>query len=105
MQCFIDAVLYNCMNVSAVSSLLLVHIQISYTYESLDDEDSLTIIVSSNETTIYHLLTGLRPGTQYQIIVMASTSVGQGAATEVLVTTSSNSKFTARVHYCRDGGV
>ena len=77
---------------------MLVHIQISYTNESLDDEDPLTITFSSNETTIYYLLTGLRPGTQYQISVMASTNVGQGAAAEVSVMTSSNSKFPVRVH-------
>ena len=67
----------------------LYHMQISHTF---DDEEPSTITITASEATVYYLLTGLRPGTQYQISVMASTSVGQGAAAKLSATTF-NSKI------------
>lgn len=67
------------------------HTQISYT--PYDDEAKSIVTLTADETTIYYVLTDLRPGTQYQISVMASTRVGLGAAADLSVMTSSNSKI------------
>ena len=69
----------------------LYHMQISHTF---DDEEPSTITITASEATVYYLLTGLRPGTQYQISVVASTRVGQGPPAELSVMTSFNGTIT-----------
>ena len=83
-------------------TMSFVYTQISYTSEAYDDDDdddgagiltNPTIISAASDATLYYLLTGLRPGTQYQISVIASTSLGLGPAAEVTAMTSSNSEI------------